>query len=154
MYDKSSHPRKATWTCINKELGWTFHSFTHLELCLSGAQLSRACATSLGRRGVGFICWLSLAIYLSGLLFFFRGDLLSLTFYLIIESIIKKLCWVFFPNRVSQDNIVVSFMCLVYLSVDLFNVICKRTLTCKNINIILHLLSIDNICIFICFLFF
>ena len=38
---------------------------------------------------------------------------------------IKKLCWVFFPMRVSQDNTVVSFLCLVYLSVDLFNVICK-----------------------------
>ena len=29
---------------------------------------------------------------------------------------IKKLCWV------SQDNTVVSFLCLVYLSVDLFNI--------------------------------
>ena len=57
MYEKSSQPGKASWTCINKELGETFHSFTHLELCLGGAQLSRACATSLGRRGVGFICW-------------------------------------------------------------------------------------------------
>jgi hypothetical protein len=35
---------------------------------------------------------------------------------------IKKLCWVFFPVRVSQDNTIVSFLCLVYLSVDLFNV--------------------------------
>ena len=49
----------------------------------------------------------------------------SLTLYLIIESIIKKFYWVFFPLRVSQDNTVVSFLCLVYLSVDLFNVICK-----------------------------
>ena len=64
MYDKSSQPRNATWTCINKDLGETFHSFTHLELCVSGAQLSRAFATSLGRRGVGFIYWLSLAMYL------------------------------------------------------------------------------------------
>ena len=54
--------------------------------------------------------------------------------YLTIESIIKKLCLVFFPMSVSQDNIVVSFLCLVYLSVDLFNVNCKRTLTCENIN--------------------
>ena len=88
MYDKSSRPGKATWTCINKELGETFHSFTHFDLCVSGVQLSRACTTSLGGRGVGFICWLSLAVYLLGLFFFFRGDLLSLTLYLIIESII------------------------------------------------------------------
>ena len=35
---------------------------------------------------------------------------------------IKKLCWVFFPMRVSQDNTVVLSLCLVYLSIDLFNV--------------------------------
>ena len=114
----------------------SFVSFTHLELCLSGAQLSRACATSLGRRRVVFILWFWLGYISLGLFFFFRGDLLSLTLYLIIESIIKKFSWVFFPKRVSQDNTVVSFLCLVYLSVDLFNVICKRTLTCKNINMV------------------
>ena len=31
------------------------------------------------------------------------------------------------------------FLCLVYLSVDLFNVICKRTLTYKNINMVSEL---------------
>ena len=53
-----------------------------------------------------------------------QGRSSSLTLYL-VESIIKKFCWVFFPMRVSQDKTVVSFLCLVYLSVDLFNVICK-----------------------------
>ena len=52
---------------------------------------------------------------------------------------IKKLCWVFFPTRVSQDKYCVSYLCLVYLSVDLFNVNCKRTLTCENINMVLEL---------------
>ena len=101
--------------------------------------MSKWCATSLVRRGVGFICWLSLAIYLFGLFFLFRGYFISLTLYLIIESIIKKFCWVFFPKRVSQDNTVVSFLCLVYLSVNLFNVICKRTLTYTNINMVSEL---------------
>ena len=47
---------------------------------------------------------------------------------------IKKLCWVFSPTRVSQDKYCVSYLCLVYLSVDLFNVNCKRTLTCGKTN--------------------
>ena len=49
---------------------------------------------------------------------------------------INKLCWVFFPTRVSQDKYCVSYLCFVYLSVDLFNVNCKRTLTCGKANTI------------------
>ena len=52
---------------------------------------------------------------------------------------IKKLCWVFFPTRVSQDKYSVSYLCLVYLSVDLFNVNCKRTLTCGKTNMVSEL---------------
>ena len=50
-----------------------------------------------------------------------------------MESI-KTFCWVFFPTRVSQDKHCVSYLCLLYLSVDLFNVNCKRTLTCRKSN--------------------
>ena len=52
---------------------------------------------------------------------------------------IKKLCWVFFPMRVSQDKYCVSYLCLVYLSVDLFNVNCKRTLTYGKTNMVSEL---------------
>ena len=45
MYDKSSQPGKATWTCINKELGETFHSFTHSGVSHVLPNTSRACAT-------------------------------------------------------------------------------------------------------------
>ena len=103
----------------------TLESFIHCAIFLGH------CAT-LEERELGFIFWFGLDIYLLG--FFFQVDLQSLTLYLIIESIIKKFYQVFFPKGVSQDNDVVSFLCLVYLSVDLLNVICKRTLTCKNIN--------------------
>ena len=68
-----------------------------------------------------FICWFELG-YISVGYLLLQGRSSSLTLYL-VESIIKKFCWVFFPMRVSQGKIVVSFLCLVYLSVDLFNVI-------------------------------
>ena len=105
------------------------HSLTWISL--------KCCTSFLGlvqlwRRVVGFIYLVELGYISVGILLLGRSS--SLTLYLIIESIIKKFCWVFFPKRFSQDNTVVSFLCLVYLSVDLFNVICKRTLTCKNIN--------------------
>jgi hypothetical protein len=32
--------------------------------------------------------------------------------YLVIESILKKFCWVFFPLRVSQDKCCVSCDCV------------------------------------------
>ena len=84
----------------------------------------------------GFIYWLAW-LYLSvGILLPGRSSISDVV--LDLESIIKKLCWVFFPKRVSQDN-TVSFLCLVYLSVDLFNVNCKRTLTCENINMVSEL---------------
>ena len=120
----------------------SFVSFTHLELCLSGVQLSRACATSLGRKGVGFICWLSLAIYLLGLIFFFRGDLLSLTLYL-IESIIQRSFARFsspwsFPRIILLSRFCAWFIFqLIYLMLKW-----KWTLTCENNNKIVRTLRV------------
>ena len=84
---------------------------------------SRACTLEVERLG-GLICWFMLG-YISVGYLLLQGRSSSLTLYL-VESIIKKLCWVFFRMRVSHDKIVVSFLCLVYLSVDLFNVIVKE----------------------------
>ena len=86
-------------------------------------------------RVTGFILLVGL-LYILGWILLLGRSSISLTLYLLVESI-KKLCWVFFPKGVSQDNTVVSYLCLVYLSVDLFNVNCKRTLTYENINIVL-----------------
>ena len=61
-------------------------------------------------------------LYIVGIILLLQGRSSISDIVLDLIYNIKKLCWVFFPMRVSQDNTVVSSLCLVYLSVDLFNV--------------------------------
>ena len=44
VYDKSSRPGKDTWTCINKELGLSFHHSLDLEFSHTLRIFTRACA--------------------------------------------------------------------------------------------------------------
>ena len=61
MYDKSRRPGKATWTCINKELGETFHSFTHFGVSHVLRNTSRACATLGGESRVYLLVGLAIS---------------------------------------------------------------------------------------------
>ena len=68
---------------------------------------SRACALEVERLDRVYLLVMLGAISVGAILLDERSS--SLTLYL-VESIIKKLCWVFLPMRVSQDKLL-SCLC-------------------------------------------
>ena len=62
MYDKSSRSGKATWICINKEIGETFHSFTHFGVSHALHNTSRAYTTLGGDSRVYLLVGLAISI--------------------------------------------------------------------------------------------
>ena len=109
---------------------------SHLELCLSGAHFSGSSALFWKSDWIYTVGWIALYPRLDSS----SREIIYLSDVVLVGGIyIKKLCWVFFPTRVSQDKHCVSYLCLVYLSVDLFNVNYKRTLTYGKSNMVSEL---------------
>ena len=99
-------PVRSTWTSIIRVKCYHLYIITcgFLSQALhSSLGLVRTCARE-DREGLAgvyarhYICWFYSSWW----------KIFILTLYL-VESIIKKLCWVFFPKRVSQDKLLSLF---------------------------------------------
>ena len=86
-------------------------TLTHLELCLSGAHFSGSSALFWKSDWVYTVGWIALYLWLDSS----SREIIYLSDVVLVGGIyIKKLCWVFFPTRVSQDN-TVSLICAWFI---------------------------------------
>ena len=65
--------------------------------------------------------WIALYLWLDSS----SREIIYLFDVVLFGGIYKEALLGFLPTRVSQDKYCVSYLCLIYLSVDLFNVNCK-----------------------------